>query len=76
MKMRMVLSTTFIGMQMSFNQICRYCMYLVDSMDRALCSRKFGLSVQARFDIALVLKRASTYNSGVYRGDLISEIIR
>jgi hypothetical protein len=28
MKTRMVLSTTLIGTQMSFNQICRYCMYL------------------------------------------------
>jgi hypothetical protein len=52
-------------------------------MDRALCLRKFVPCAQARFDIALVLKRASvrasgasTYNSGVYRVYLISEIIR
>jgi hypothetical protein len=47
MKMRMVLSTTFVGTQMSSSQICKYCTYLVDSMDSAVLAKIRSLCTSA-----------------------------
>jgi len=54
-KMRMVFSTTFVGMQMSFGQICISYVY------GARHTRKFQSwrKVQARFDITLARKHTS-----------------